>query len=408
MKERLDIFLSRPVLTSSLGILVVLICSFHLFNRLHLDLTAIVANSALIFFFSLTKEIQNFLFGPKKQIQNYLLVLFILLFSGIGIILNIQNSKEIGFFVILFLSFYLIFKLQDKNLNYYIFDLIIFSGIFISIGVFIGLLESLLFSSKIFYHTYDGYAYIDKKYIYSGFGFNHNYSAYIIITAQSFLFINASSLIQRFRVHLAFLFFIALLVTSAKITFLFIALLLTNYIFKDRFKKNCITILLLISYIFLSHVVIGLSGQYDFETSHYREMFFSVAGLDFIIGFYGYLKEAYFSFLIDNMFLPIGMNEIKDVLLSDPHCLIYSLIIIGGFPLALSVLTFLITGFYKNYQNIEENYPKFFLCGLICIITETLVWDANDSIFFWVLIMYALTAPNENITLNDKYKSIDH
>ena len=408
MKERLDIFLSRPVLTSSLSILVVLISSFHFFNRLQLDLSVIVAITALIFFFSLTKEIKNFLFGSKKRIQNYLLVLSILLFSSIGIILNIQNSKEIGFFVILFFSFYLIFKLQDKNLNDYIFDLIIFSGIFISIGVLMGLLESLLFSSKIFYHTYDGYAYIDKKYIYSGFGFNHNYSAYIIITAQSFLFLNTSPLIERFRVHLASFFFLALLVTSAKITFLFIALLLINYIFKDRLKKNCITFLLLSSYIFLSHVVIGFSGQYNFETSHYREMFFSFAGLDFIIGFYGYLKGAYFSFLIDNMFLPIGISEIKDVLLSDPHCLIYSLIIIGGFPLALSVLTFLITGIYKSYQNIEENYPKSFLCGLICIITETLLWDAHDSIFFWVLTMYALNAPNENVTLNDKYKFVDH
>ena len=59
------------------------------------------------------------------------------------------------------------------------------------------------------------------------------------------------------------------------------------------------------------------------------------------------------------------------------------------------------------YQNIEENYPKFFLCGLICIITETLLWDANDSIFFWVLTMYALNAQNENVTLNDKYKFVD-
>jgi len=406
MRERLDILLSRPVLISSVSLLVVLICSFHLLDRLQLDLSGIVAITALIFFFSLTKEIKNFLLEPKGQIKDYFLILSILLFSGIGIIINIENSKEIGFFVILFFSFYLLFKLQDKKLNCYIFDLIIFSGIFISVGVLIGLLEASLLSSKLFYHIYDGYAYVDQKYVYSGFGFNHNYSAYIIITAQSFLFLSTSSLIKRFRVHLACLFFIALLVTSAKITFLFFALLLINYFFKDRFNKNIITFILLTSYIFLCHMVIGFSGQYDFDAPHYTKIFFSFAGLDFIVGLYGYLKGAYFPFLVENMFLPMGLNEIKDFLLYEPHFFIYSLIIIGGFPLALFVLTFLATGIYKNYQNIEENYPKFFLCGLICIITETLVWDANDSLFFWVIVMYALTAPKVNLTLNNRSKSV--
>ena len=405
MKGRLDIFLSRPVLISSLSTLVSLICVFHLFDRLQLDLSGIVAITSIILFFSLTKEVKNFLLEPRMQIKNYFLVLSILLFSGIGIILNLENSKEIGFFVILFFSFFIIFNLQDKKLNYYIFDLIIFSGIFISAGVLIGLLESLLFSSELFYHIYYGYAYVDKKYVYSGFGFNHNYSAYIIIAAQSFLFLSTSPLIKRFKIYLASLFFIALLVTSAKITFLFIALLVINYLLKDRSKKNIITFILLISYVFLSHVVIDFSGQYEIGGPHYRKLFFSFAGLDFVIGLYGYLKEAYFPFLIENMFLPIGITEIKDILLYEPHFLIFNLVIIGGFPLAFSVLAFLATGIYKNYKNIEENYPKFFLCGLICLIIETIVWDANDSIFFWIVVLFALTAPKENLTLNSKPKS---
>ena len=123
---------------------------------------------------------------------------------------------------------------------------------------------------------------------------------------------------------------------------------------KDRSKKNIITFILLISYVFLSHVVIDFSGQYEIGGPHYRKLFFSFAGLDFVIGLYGYLKEAYFPFLI---------------------------------------------------ENIEENYPKFFLCGLICLIIETIVWDANDSIFFWIVVLFALTAPKENLTLNSKPKS---
>ena len=60
-----------------------------------------------------------------------------------GMVLNLlrklDNLKEIGFFVILFFSFYLFFKDEDKILNNFIFNLVIFSGILMSIGVFIGL-----------------------------------------------------------------------------------------------------------------------------------------------------------------------------------------------------------------------------------------------------------------------------
>ncbi|SVC78815.1 uncharacterized protein METZ01_LOCUS331669, partial [marine metagenome] len=48
---------------------------------------------------------------------------------------------EIGLFVILFFSIYLVFKSQDKNLNNFLTNLMIYSGIFMSIGVLIGFLE---------------------------------------------------------------------------------------------------------------------------------------------------------------------------------------------------------------------------------------------------------------------------
>ena len=62
--------------------------------------------------------------------RSNLLILSILFFSGLGIILNFDNLREIGFFVILFFSFHLIFKDEDKILNNFIFNLVIFSILF--------------------------------------------------------------------------------------------------------------------------------------------------------------------------------------------------------------------------------------------------------------------------------------
>ena len=39
---------------------------------------------------------------------------------------------------------------------------------------------------------------------------------------------------------------------------------------------------------------------------------------------------------------------------------------------------------------IEANLPIYFFCGLIAIITESFLWDAYDSAFFWIIIAYAL------------------
>ena len=70
--------------------------------------------------------------------------------------------------------------------------------------------------------------------------------------------------------------------------------------------------------------------------------------------------------------------------------------ILGGFPLALSVLIFIVKGVFKNFKIIEERYTIYYYCGLICIFTEMIIWDANNSIFFWVIILYAITISKDS------------
>ena len=202
----MNIYISRPILASSLSLLVLLICSYHFLSRVGLNLSILVGLAALTVCLSLIKEAKIFLLHTLEDPRKKFLILCILFFSFAGIIFHFENTTEIGFFLSLFFSIYLIFKQQDTNLNNFIVNLMICSGVLMSIGVLMGLFELVFLSSKLFYHNYDGYPYIEQKFIFSGFGFNHNFSAYIIIVAQSFLFLSTSTVMKNLRMYLTVLF----------------------------------------------------------------------------------------------------------------------------------------------------------------------------------------------------------
>ena len=115
------------------------------------------------------------------------------------------------------------------------------------------------------------------------------------------------------------------------------------------------------------------------------------------------MKIAYLNELKDNFFLAANLKDITQTVNMDPHCLIYSLIILGGFPLAFSVLILVVIGIYKNFRIIEERYPSYYFCGLISIITETFLWDSNNSIFFWVIILYAITISKDSYPSDNRF-----
>ena len=392
MNAKVNIFKSRPVLAGSLALLVLLTCSYHFLVKIGFNPINLKVLTALIVFLSLAKEIKTFVLNSLAEPREHFLILCILFFSFTGIIFHFENTwKEIGLFGFLFFSIYLIFRNQDNNLNDYIVNLMICAGVFISIGVLIGLFESTFLSSKLFYSIYKDYAYIDQKVDYSGFGYNYNFSAYIIIVAQSFLFLSTSVFVKNLRTYLTVLFLLALLITGAKIVVLFISLAICNYFIKRIKLRILLNVILIVLYLLASHIVIAFHDSYELGSTHYRELLFSIGNIDFVLGNYGYLKAAYFIELKNNFFLPVSMSEITRSIIWDPHSLIFSLIILGGFPLALSVLVFLAKGIYRNFGIIKERYPNYYFCGLIAMITETFVWDSINSLFFWVIILYAIT-----------------
>jgi len=392
MNKGVDILKRRPFLAISLSILLLSICSYHYLTRVDLSINSLIAFSALTLLISLINEAKCFFIGVVKEPKKYFLIICILVSAAGGLIINIANIVETGLFLILFFSIYLIFINRDSDLINLVIKLVICSGVFMSVGVLTGLFESIFLSSKLFYHIANNYPpFSDQKYIYSGFGFNQNYSAYIIIVALSFLFLSESNVSRKLKNYLTLLFTLALLITGARIVFLFFSLIACNYFYKKRTNKYLISVLLIALYLLFTHISIGLNGNYELGSSHYREVLFSIGNIDFILGNYGYMKLAYFTELKENLFFPVNLTEITQSVAADPHSLIYSLIILGGFPLTLSVVVFLALGIFNNLSFLEQNFSKFYYCGLISIITETFVWDAVNSIFFWVIILYAIT-----------------
>ena len=65
------------------------------------------------------------------------------------------------------------------------------------------------------------------------------------------------------------------------------------------------------------------------------------------------MKLAYFAELKENFFFPVSLSEISQSLKMDPHSLVFTLIILGGVPLAL------ISYYVLNIRNLQK--PPFLL-----------------------------------------------
>ena len=398
MINKTNILNRRPFVAVSFSVLFLSICSYHFAARVDINIAVLVILSGLLSLMSITDQVKGFVFSVAKNPKKHFLPLCVLVSAAGGLIINLANVVETSLFLTLFFLTYVIHFKKDSDVINFATKLVICSGVFMSFGVLTGFFESIFLSSKLFYHVPMGYPYfLSQKHIYSGFGFNQNYSAYIIIVALSFLFSSELNVSRKLRNYLALLFILALLITGARIVFLFFSLIAVNYFFKKSVNKCLIGLIFIALYLLFTHIIVGLPGTYELGTSHYRELLFSIGNIDFILGNYGHMKLAYFAELRESLFFPVNLKEVTQSIGTDPHSLFYSLIILGGPPLLLSIVVFLTLGILKNLTFIEQNYSKFYYCGLVSIITETLVWDATNSIFFWFIILYAITISKDAV-----------
>ena len=398
MNKKVNILGTRPFVATSLSMLLFSICSYHFFARVGINLKILIVLSALTVLISITNEAKSFIVSIAKEPRKFFLTICTFVTAVGGLIFDVANIIEIGSFIIFLLLIYSIFLDKDKDLINLVIKLVICSGVFMSVGVLTALFESIFLSSKLFYEIAGGgYPAISgQKLFYKGFGSSHNFSAHIIVIALSFLSLSQSTLSRKLKNCLTLLFILALLITGTRIVFLFFSLIACNYFIKTRTNKYLMSAILISLYLFLSHIQIGVHGNYELGSIHDREILFSIGNVDFFLGYYGHMKLAYFAELKENFFFPVSLSEITQSLTTDPHSLVFSLIILGGVPLALSVVMFLILGISKNLLFIEHKYSNFFYCGLISILTETFMWDANNSIFFWIIILYAITISKDS------------
>ena len=106
MHEKVNIFKSRPILVSSLALLVLLTCCYHFLIRVGFQPLGLIGLTAITVFLSLVKETKILLVDSLKEPRKNFLTICVLFFSFTGIIFNFENTMEIGLFVILFF-FYL-------------------------------------------------------------------------------------------------------------------------------------------------------------------------------------------------------------------------------------------------------------------------------------------------------------
>jgi len=314
-------------------------------------------------------------------------ILFIFLYLG-----HIERSLAL-----LFLTLYIskgLFTLKTQHNFETASNIITCSAFIASIGIIFGLFE-LMFGSSYFFIQKMGFDYpysngLEETMLVNGFFASANSSAYAI--GAGLAFIKFQNLVKdRLKGMLYFFFIIALIITKAKFVFLIAATYFGFTLCKKMSIKFLMLYLLLLgmSYLFLSHIMIALSGSYDYPSLHFREKLFSIGSIDFILGNYGMFKLYSLEAISSNIFLPGGLLSFVNTYEGRPHFMLGGLIISGGMSTAVlvySYIYFLLKGSW-NEVLIGIKDHQLYLTIMFCFIIETFNWNFTNNFYFWAMIM---------------------
>jgi len=275
-------------------------------------------------------------------------------------------------------------------------------------GVYLGLFESLFLDTGIF-HSYQPPGYpnptsdlLEKitgfrlSNLISGFQLGWNYTAYIIISCLGILnFMQyKTSLKKILRVFLI----VGLILTQAKIGFLFMMILIVMHMTK-KFQRPVRFLLIFsicICYLLLTHITIIDSNSLIVSEKYYREYIFSFMHKDFYLSFFSWLKIVSSKYLFSSSIFLTDLNEFFKLSEgSEPHSLFFSSSFFGGLIFAFLVTMRLINNLSKYFlSNLERDiYFSTLLC-VFCI--ESILWDSYDAPIFWLIIL--LSPYYKNIT----------
>ena len=383
------------------------------------DFLIVILGSFLIFSVSIKGWI-NYINADLNSI--YTILVFLLFFTlcllNLDNLLNYfkyllkRNFKSLDFNILM--SFFIFFVLQQKvNLealsflsiyfyinsivfcshNFYrdlsyIFISIIVAGILTALGVMLGVVEAIfletnnLFKIKI---DYPGLLSFNKHF--SGFQFTYNYTAYLIIAALGVIgLLRDKDFLYKV---LVFIFLLALLLTQAKISYLFVALLVV-FSLKVKFLRDYrypLAIVIALGYLLLAHLTFKLAGS-ELNLSYYiREEKFTIFDVQVYSTLFFWLKEIFFEYAFIYNLSEISIaGYLQNTKGTEPHSLLISSYLFGGIIFLILIFWRLILNLIQFLQD-SKNYNAYLMSLVLTLLIESFIWDAYDSPIFWLVIL---------------------
>ena len=357
----------------------------------------------LFFFLFFIMSYQNiFSYLTYAYKEKFRQVDFLIFFS---LLIFFLIQKSISFEALSFIGLFLLISSHafEADRRPYTFNLI-FKGILYSslvslLGVYLGFFESLFFDSTLF-HLYQGENYPNPVLAFfkeafgivlssnSGFQISINYSAYILISCIGVL--NLLNIQQPIKRVLKYLLFIGLVLTFAKVAYLFISIVITLHLIKG--EGNIFKILsissLAIAYLFLTHITLINSEALITDYKYYRLLIGNYLGMDFYLSLFAWLKVQAFDYIYQNNIASISLAGFKGTCGGiDPHSLFFYSALTGGYLFAALVLIKVFVNMLR-FASLDVKKDKYFLSLLIVFFIESFIWDPNNTAVFWIVVLF--------------------
>lgn len=357
----------------------------------------------LFFFLFFIMSYQNiFSYLTYAYKEKFRQVDFLIFFS---LLIFFLIQKSISFEALSFIGLFLLISSHafEADRRPYTFNLI-FKGILYSslvslLGVYLGFFEPLFFDSTLF-HLYQGENYPNPVLAFfkeafgivlssnSGFQISINYSAYILISCIGVL--NLLNIQQPIKRVLKYLLFIGLVLTFAKVAYLFISIVITLHLIKG--EGNIFKILsissLAIAYLFLTHITLINSEALITDYKYYRLLIGNYLGMDFYLSLFAWLKVQAIDYIYQNNIASISLAGFKGTSGGiDPHSLFFYSALTGGYLFAALVLIKVFVNMLR-FASLDVKKDKYFLSLLIVFFIESFIWDPNNTPVFWIVVLF--------------------
>ena len=357
----------------------------------------------LFFFLFFIMSYQNiFSYLTYAYKEKFRQVDFLIFFS---LLIFFLIQKSISFEALSFIGLFLLISSHafEADRRPYTFNLI-FKGILYSslvslLGVYLGFFESLFFDSTLF-HLYQGTNYPNPVLAFfkeafgivlssnSGFQISINYSAYILISCIGVL--NLLNIQQPIKRVLKYLLFIGLVLTFAKVAYLFISIVISLHLIKG--EGNIFKILsissLAIAYLFLTHITLINSETLITDYKYYSLLIGNYLGMDFYLSLFAWLKVQAIDYIYQNNIASISLAGFKGTSGGiDPHSLFFYSALTGGYLFAVLVLIKVFVNML-SFASLDVKKDKYFLSLLIVFFIESFIWDPNNTPVFWIVVLF--------------------